>query len=188
VSEEKGTSAITGITNFLFLAFIVPGIVYVCFVLVLFPVDSLKKLIPGLGTGADVAVGAVVTLGLVLTSIVFAIDISLRGLFSRWRKGSAKRPKQNDYADILFNEGREKEVGWYFWQLWGQKIMHQNIAGGLLIIYVVYRFANYEIWPPSLSFHLTWRDWTLVVIVANLVCWLMFSRWHADALSRLRKP
>src|SRR5690242_6218882 len=138
MSEEKGTSAITGVTNFLFLAFIFPGIVYVCFILVLFPIEGLKRLIPGLEFGADVAVGAVVTLGLVLTSIIFAIDIVVGGLLG-WKAKSrdiaTTKPKQREYADILFEKDREKDLGWYFWQLWGQKIMHQNIAGGLMIIY-----------------------------------------------------
>ncbi len=184
MSEEKGTGAITGITNFLFLAFIVPGIVYACFIPILFPIEELKKLLPGVDAGAEVAVGAVVTLGLTLTSIIFALDICIRELWDwiRDAKKPAIRPRQKEYAKILFNNRREKELGWYFFQLWGQKIMHQNIAGGLAIIYVIYRATTYELWPTPFQIALTWRDWTLVIIAANVICWLMFSRWHGDAM------
>src|SRR5262245_34184524 len=82
MSEAKSTGAITGITNFLFLAFMLPGIVYLCFILILFPFDTLQELFPGLEMGIDVAVGAVITLGLALTSIVFAVDIVFRELWS----------------------------------------------------------------------------------------------------------
>ena len=193
MSEEKGTGAITGITNFLFLAFILPGIVYVCFILMLFPFDTLERMFPGLEMGTDVAVGAVITLGLALTSIVFAVDIAFRELWSRIpsqrkKAAGALMPKQREYADIIFNKDRGTELGWYFWQLWGQSIMHENIAGGLAIIYVVYRFVHYGLWPTSASLHYSWRDWTLVVILANVICWWVFARWHADAMSRLRIP
>jgi hypothetical protein len=187
MSEEKGTGAITGITNFLFLAFILPGIVYVCFIVVLFPVHSIESLVPGIEMGADVAIGAVVTVGLTLTSMVFALDICLRPLFE-WKSRAAAGPKQREYAKILFSNKRERELGWYFWQLWGQMIMHQNIWGGLAIIYIVYRTVTYDVWPSPFMVSITWRDWTLVVIVANVVCWRMFSRWYADALSRLQEP
>jgi hypothetical protein len=184
--ETKSTGAITGITNFLFLAFILPGIVYLCFILVLFPFDTLEDLFPELEMSIDVAIGAVITLGLALTSIVFAVDIAFRKLFSmvsRPNKGSA--PKQMAYAEIIFEKDRAKELGWYFWQLWGQSIMHENIAIGLTIIYVVYRCVINEIWPPSTWLHGTWRDWTLAVILANFICWRMFESWHKAVMAKL---
>ena len=54
MSTEKGTGAITGITNFLFLAFILPRVVYLCFILVLFPSSSLKTAFPNMEMGVDV--------------------------------------------------------------------------------------------------------------------------------------
>lgn len=184
MSEGKGTGAITGVTNFLLLAFVLPGIVYVCFILILFPFESLENMFPGLEMGADVAVGAVITLGLALSSIVFTVDVSIRSL--RKKRSTARSPKQADYAEIILNKDREKELGWYFWQLWGQSIMHENIAGGMAIIYVVYKFANNELWPASYWLH-SWRDWTLAVIIANVICWRHFSRWHAAAMSKLEE-
>jgi hypothetical protein len=145
-------------------------------------------LAPGLEIGTDVAIAAVITLGLAITSIVFAIEIFIRWLLSlakrKW-SSTGQRPKRPEYPEIIFHADREKELGWYFWQLWGQSIMHENIAVGLAIIYVVYRFSNYEVWPTS-SLHYTWRDWTLVVILANFICWWKFLRWHTALMSKLQ--
>ena len=190
--EGKGTGAITGITTFLFLAFILPGIVYVFFILILFPFDALKDLFPELEMGTDVAVGAVITLGLALTSIVFAFGIicsaakSKLPSFIRRPAATAHQPKFSEYAEIVFKADREKELGWYFWQVWGQSIMHENITWGIAIIYVVYKFTNDEIWPASFWLH-SWRDWTLAVILANFICWRAFSRWHTALMSKIRE-
>jgi hypothetical protein len=188
MNEEKGTGAITGITNFLFLAFILPGIVYVFFILVLFPFAAIRSLFPGIEMGTEIAIGAVITLGLALTSVVFAFAIAVHklGSFISW-PGKAAMPggtKLPDYAERIFDADRNKELGWYFWQVWGQSIMHQNIAWGLAMIYVVYKAINNELWPCNVWLH-SWRDWMLAVIVANLVCWRTFSRWHASLMSKL---
>lgn len=182
MSEEKGTGAITGITNFLFLAFILPGVIYLCFILVLFPFDSLKVLFPKLEPGIDVAVGATIFLGLVITSIAFAVEMPVRWLFKRL-KGQA--PNFTSFSQIIFKADRQKELGWYFWQLWGQSIMHWNIAWGVLLIYGIYKYVNGQLWPCNLWFY-SWKDFTLVVVATNFACRVMFSKWHNALMAELK--
>lgn len=181
MSAEKGTGAITGITNFLFLAFILPGVIYLCFILVLFPFESIQDLFPGLEMGLDVAVGAVIFLGLTITSIIFAIEVLIRLL---WDLRRSQKPKFGSYAEVIFNADRQKELGWYFWQLWGQSIMHWNIGAGIFMIYAIYKYVNNEVWPWPLWFS-SWKDFTLVVIAANLVCGFRFSQWYSTLIAKL---
>lgn len=183
MSAEKGTGAITGITNFLFLAFILPGVIYLCFVLILFPLDSLKTLFPKLEMGIDIAIGAIIFLGLAITSIAFAIEMPVRWLFKRlW----GQAPNFTSFSKIIFEADRDKELGWYFWQLWGQTIMHWNIAWGVLLIYGVYKYVNNELWPLS-SWFSSWKDFTLIIVGANFACRIMFARWHNALMAGLEK-
>jgi hypothetical protein len=179
--EEKGTGAITGITNFLFLAFILPGVIFLCFILLLFPFTSIKALLPELEMGLNVAIGAIVFLGLVVTSVIFALEIFVRWLCTLV---STPSPTFKSYSEVIFEADRDKELGWYFWQLWGQKIMHLNIGCGVLLIYVIYKYANQALWPPSLWLS-SWKDFTAVIIVANFICYYRFSQWHSALMSRL---
>ena len=181
MAAEKGTGAITGITNFLFLAFILPGVMYLCIILVLFPFDSLKALFPKLEMGIDVAVGAIIFLGLAITSIAFAVEMPVRWF---WQRIRGKAPDFGAFSGIIFRADREKELGWYFWQLWGQAIMHWNIAWGALLIYLVYKYVNGQLWPCGLWFY-SWRDFTLIIILANFICRFMFVRWHNALMSKL---
>lgn len=177
MSEEKGTDAITGITNFLFLAFILPGVIYVCFVVLLFGVSELQKLLPGISMDWDVGIAAVIFLGLTITSVAFVIEIVFLKIIS-YKKKKARAVHFKDYSINIFRADRNKELGWYFWQLWGQSIMHFGIATGVLIIYVVYRYLH---WNDARS----WKDWTILVIAANYICHWRFRAWHESIMNHL---
>jgi hypothetical protein len=174
--SEKGTGALTGLTTFLLLAFIIPGVVYLAFILLLFDRNKIiAGFMPGVEFGTDVAVGAVVVLGLVLTSIVFPLEMLLEWVLAGCRTRSPS------LTEIIFSAEKNTPITWYFWQLWGQMIMHLNIAGGLAIIYFVYKISEGTclLWQ-------SWKDLTLIVIAFNVACWLLFRNWHSQAIGVLK--
>lgn len=191
MSEEKGTGAITGITNFLFLAFILPGVIYLCFFFLFFSYSDVQNSFPGLADSEfdlQIALGGIVFLGLILSSFAFVLEMCFRWLLTRrWLSKKLKReePAFASFSEVIFNADREKELGWYFWQLWGQAIMHWNIAWGVLLIFVVHKYVSNQYWPWS-SWLSSWKDYfLLLVIVANLICHSMFKRWHNALISKL---
>lgn len=64
--------------------------------------------------------------------------------------------------------------------------MHWNIALEVLLIYGIYKYTYNQWWPAALWFS-SWKDFTLVVIIANFVCWFMFRRWHGALMAGLMK-
>src|SRR5436853_94814 len=130
------SGALTGITTFLVLAFLLPGIIYVAAVAALFDPQDLETFLPAIELRLDVAAGAVVVLGLLITSVVFTLEIVIRfslGVIG-WLFCQKAWPTFGSYVDVIFRADRKKELAWYFWQVWGQRIMHLNVFGGLLII------------------------------------------------------
>jgi hypothetical protein len=182
----KSGGTVAGLTTFFLLAFILPGFVYVCFVVLLFDLRTLLTFLPqGTTFGADIAIGMTVFFGLTITSIAFSIEIVIRWLLSLLDRKSSRRAQRASLSQLIFSIDRQKELGWYFWQLWGQTILHFNIWVGLSAIYLLYKWTAHEMWPWCLWFS-SWRDFTLPIILANVVCWIRFSTWFAAVISQLR--
>ena len=118
MSEKgAGTGPLTGLTTFLLLAFIIPGVVYLASVLLLFDREVVSAIVPGTELGADVTVGAVIVLGLVITSIVLPLEMlyeSPRSLLGRPQVG---------LTSIILRAEKKAPIGWYFWRVsWGKRL------------------------------------------------------------------
>lgn len=120
------TFAVFGL--FLLLAFVVPGSVYTFFSYIYFPefVDYFLEIDP------TTAVGVVIVLGLLISSVCYTIEITaLHPIYRKLKK---------DMLDlsILAKTEAEGKTNFYVNQVFGQYIMHWNIGMGLLLLTAVF--------------------------------------------------
>ncbi|MGC9777765.1 MAG: hypothetical protein HZR80_00820 [Candidatus Heimdallarchaeota archaeon] len=150
------------ITLFLSLAFIFPGLVFVVVFFIYFPclTTILVAWIPSLNESPFLIVFMAIVGGLLLTSICFSIELTIRWSFRKIFRNFKKNEngKKIEKNNFLFTKGRarffpdmniskilanEKDNGdesnkIYINQLTGQAVMHLNIFLGILILWIVF--------------------------------------------------
>ena len=140
---EKGDSSsfVFGVSFFLILALLIPGAVATAFIAWLF--GSARLLSVTGDTSFTVTNGLTFSLvvGLVLTPFSFACEVACRSLHSRWRRDNSFDMWKTYSSTVLSGESAGK-IGWYFYQVWGQFIMHWNIATSLIVVAVAYLFKG----------------------------------------------
>ena len=157
------TFAVFGL--FLLLAFVVPGSVYTFFSYIYFPelVDYFLKIDP------TTAIGVVIVLGLLITSVCYTIELTvLHRIYSK-----LKVPMLN--FSILAKTEAKGKSNFYVNQVFGQYIMHFNIGMGILLLTGAFllthsaevRQFSSEVSIPSSTSSPGHPDWTVFYKLAG---------------------
>lgn len=185
---------------FLLLAFVLPGFVYLLFLLFLFP-SLFDKMLIASGFTNDVALFTIILGfigGLLLTSVCFSLEILLAEykVFEKLEKPLHKTKllsrKHYLFPDMgiprLAKFEASGKSSLYLHQVTGQAISHFNIAMGLLIMLVIY-FAYYYCGPPECTANnlLSRLLITLVVILVNFYVANNFYNWAKGAMDEVEK-
>jgi len=108
-----------------------PGIIYIGFIILYYDITFFKSF--GINLDSWVAfVGASIFLGLVITSICFAIELLLFNIF----KVLGKELKRPEIIKIGVFESRNKST-FYLNQVVGQYICHFNVGMGILLLTII---------------------------------------------------
>lgn len=158
---------------FLLLAFVLPGIVYIGFTILYYDVTLLESF--GINIDSWVAfLGCSIFLGLVITSICFAIELLIFKLLKRLGK-DLKRP---EIIKIGVFEARNKNT-FYLNQVIGQYICHFNIGIGVLLLTIIASILHdntanvtigkflFGVFVSVINLYLSlgvFRDWSLKII------------------------
>lgn len=184
---------------FLLLAFILPGFVYVVFLVFLFP-NLFSNMVEASGFSNNLVL-FVITLGIIggllFTSVCFFLE-----QLSRWlriggrvepllRKIKLIRGSWQLFPDMgIWRLGKYEVEGknsLYLRQVTGQAIMHLNIAIGVLIMliaYLVYYFCVPQDYN-AISLHLSRWLTALVIIIVNFPVAFLFYNWGKWAMDQV---
>lgn len=151
------TFAVFGL--FLLLAFVVPGSVYTFFSYIYFPefVDYFLEIDP------TTAVGVVIVLGLLITSVCYTIELTVLHPIYR------KLKKETLNFSILAKTEANGKTNFYVNQVFGQYIMHFNIGMGILLLTALFLAVHgsevgqffSEVTVPSNATDPEHPDWTV---------------------------
>jgi len=161
---------------FLFLAFILPGIIYVGFVTFYYP-EILRQFGWDLNSWVGF-LGLSVFFGLLITSICFVLENLLFSLLKRYK--DLKRP---EIIMLGVFEVRNKRT-FYLNQLVGQYICHFNVGMGVLILTLAYPFYSYINGNVSMLNPLKFVFGIAISIVNLYLSLGVFRNWSLNAIKR----
>ena len=168
---------------FLLLAFVLPGFVYLAFLLFLFP-NMFSQMVTTTGfTNNEALFGVLLGIigGLLLTSVCFFLELCLSRIKLFWLMERVLRKVRIVGREwLLFPNmgiprlGKFEAAGRssvYLHQITGQAIMHFNIAMGLLIMLVLYLVLQDFLGENSVtpSFQLARTTVTSIFVFVNFV-------------------
>ena len=172
---------------FLFLAFILPGSVYLGFFIFYFPSifkDSVNW--TGLEVSVLFLIGLSIIGGLLLTSICFAIEIILRDF--RFTKEVFNKCFPDMGVRKLAKIEAEGNGSLYLYQVTGQAVMHFNIGTGISIILLIYIiniiFFN-KFFEISLFQAFVGIIVGIITLIANFYVAKEFYKWGKEAVGSL---
>lgn len=181
MNRLNGTGPFTGINTFLILAAVAPGFIYYCVCLILFwnPVCN-NFVLPYLEVSVESAIGYTLFLGLTLTAICFSIEIYIyRPLTSLFKKGDEKYD-YNCLSVLICKNLSGGKINWYFFQVWGQSIMHFNIAIGIAIIFISKAVIFGLLLSP--------RDiYIILASISNFLIFIQFDKWYSKMIKNIFK-
>lgn len=184
---------------FLLLAFVLPGFVYLVFLVFLFP-NLLGQMASSSGFTNDVALFAVILGfigGLLLTSVCFFLEMLLSKIkLFRLLEIILRKIKLVNKTWRLFPAIKISRLGKfeasgkssvYLHQVTGQAIMHFNVATGLLLMLAIY-LIDYD--PVSQGYiaaalFLPRLLITLVLIIVNYTVAANFYNWAKGAMDEV---
>jgi hypothetical protein len=197
-TESKSQNFVIGLSYFLVLALVIPGMVSAAFISYLFGPSLLLSITGGTEFGFTNGLALSILCGIIFTPFGFCSEMLIRRLrnsdwakrrsFFIWRMFASKA--QSDKAMIwqrfteIIVKGESKGIiSWYFFQVWGQFIMHWNIAASLFVLALAYFFDGFLISGNlRLSGPLASLDTKSVVLLFTIVFnfWtsIYFDRWH----------
>jgi hypothetical protein len=165
--------------RFLVLAAILPGLIYIAALYFYLP-SYMKTLIDSTGINSPVVIlsALIFILGVLFSSVCFAIELFLRNNFPCFKK---RFPGLN-VKKLAELEAKNKPIS-YLYQLFGQAFMHFNIWMGILLImlyYVAHLTINCEWEADSI-----WRVILgIVFVIANYSVSKNFFSWAKDAIEK----
>lgn len=165
---------------FLFLAFILPGMIYVGFIVLYFP-QVLNYFGWDLGSWVGF-LGLTVFFGLTLTSVCFALENFL--YYAAEKLG--KKLERPEIIKLGVFEAKNKST-FYLNQVVGQYICHFNISIGVLLLTLFFLYSCISV--GGISFIDAWKlIFGITISTVNFYLSLgVFRRWSVEAMKRYEK-